>query len=89
MKILTLKQPWASLIAAGHKKYEFRSWKTNYRGLLLIHAGMGVENKNVVKFSNYHLDSPKTEIMCLVDLKDCILINEEVAEKISLENQFV
>lgn len=29
MKVITLKQPWATLIIAGYKKYEFRSWKTN------------------------------------------------------------
>lgn len=32
MKVLTIKQPWATLIALGYKKYEFRSWKTNYVG---------------------------------------------------------
>ena len=40
MKALTIKEPWATLIIDGYKKYEFRSWKTNYRGKLLIHAGM-------------------------------------------------
>lgn len=39
MKALTIKEPWASLIINGYKKYEFRSWKTNYRGKVLIHAG--------------------------------------------------
>lgn len=34
MKVLTIRQPWASLIMAGLKEYEFRSWKTNYRGEL-------------------------------------------------------
>lgn len=36
MKALSLWQPWASLIADGHKEYETRSWGTNYRGNLLI-----------------------------------------------------
>ena len=45
MKVLTIKQPWASLIAEGIKKYEFRTWKTKYRGDLLIHAGKGVDKK--------------------------------------------
>ena len=38
MKALTLWQPWASLIAWGEKHYETRSWKTDYRGPLAIHA---------------------------------------------------
>lgn len=32
MKALTIIQPWATLIASGHKMNETRSWKTNYRG---------------------------------------------------------
>jgi len=39
MKALTIHQPWASLIACGAKVYETRSWKTNYRGRIAIHAG--------------------------------------------------
>lgn len=35
---ITLWQPWASLIADGYKEFETRSWETNYRGTLLIHA---------------------------------------------------
>jgi hypothetical protein len=40
MKVLTLYQPWATLVAIGAKKIETRSWKTDYRGPLAIHAGM-------------------------------------------------
>ena len=39
MKALTIRQPWASLIAAGVKTIETRSWRTSYRGPLAIHAG--------------------------------------------------
>lgn len=39
MKALTVRQPWASLIAAGVKTIETRSWSTEYRGPLAIHAG--------------------------------------------------
>lgn len=28
MKVLTIKQPWASLIMLGYKRFEFRGWKT-------------------------------------------------------------
>ena len=38
MKAITIKQPWASLIVAGLKGIENRTWKTNYRGRVLIHA---------------------------------------------------
>ncbi|HHY88739.1 MAG TPA: ASCH domain-containing protein, partial [Chloroflexi bacterium] len=39
MKALSVRQPWAWLIAQGYKTVENRTWATNYRGPLLIHAG--------------------------------------------------
>lgn len=39
MKALTVCQPWAWAIVHGPKTVENRSWATNYRGPLLIHAG--------------------------------------------------
>lgn len=38
LKCLTLTQPWASLVAFGAKRIETRSWSTDYRGPLAIHA---------------------------------------------------
>ena len=38
MKALSIKQPWASLIAHGIKDIENRTWATKYRGKVLIHA---------------------------------------------------
>jgi hypothetical protein len=40
MKVISLLQPWASLVVLGHKKIETRSWNTKYRGELLIHASL-------------------------------------------------
>lgn len=39
MKCLSIKQPHADRICAGVKKYEIRSWRTHYRGPLLICSG--------------------------------------------------
>jgi len=38
LRSLTLWQPWATLVALGAKRWETRSWPTDYRGPLLIHA---------------------------------------------------
>lgn len=38
MKALTVKQPWAELIVSGAKDIENRTWRTNFRGRVLIHA---------------------------------------------------
>jgi len=38
MKALSIKQPYASLIAHGIKNIENRTWKTKFRGRIYIHA---------------------------------------------------
>lgn len=38
MKTLSIKQPWASLIASGIKNVENRTWRTKHRGRIYIHA---------------------------------------------------
>lgn len=35
---ISVKQPWAALLAVGAKTLEIRTWKTQRRGPLLIHA---------------------------------------------------
>ena len=42
MKALSIRQPWAWLIVNGHKHIENRSWRTNFRGPVLIHASKGM-----------------------------------------------
>lgn len=39
MKVLTIRQPFATLIVLGIKHIENRAWQTPYRGALAIHAG--------------------------------------------------
>ncbi len=41
MKAITLKHPWAALVAIGVKQIETRSWRTNYKGPIAIHASKG------------------------------------------------
>ena len=41
MKLLSLWEPWATLMALGAKKIETRSWSTSYRGWLAIQASKG------------------------------------------------
>lgn len=42
IRCLSVRQPWAWLIAAGYKDVENRTWPTRYRGLLAIHAARQV-----------------------------------------------
>src|SRR4051812_13536548 len=38
MYIVTLHEPFASLVMCGVKRHETRGWSTRYRGVLLVHA---------------------------------------------------
>ena len=46
MKALTIKQPWAYLIIHGGKDIENRTWRTKYRGRILIHAAKADDKKS-------------------------------------------
>ncbi len=86
MKVLTLKQPWATLVAEGIKKYEFRTWKTNYRGKVLIHAGAGVDKKELSRFKDLNLEYPSKKIIAEVEIEDCLELDDKLNDKIIQEN---
>ena len=71
MKVLTIKQPWATLIMQGDKRFEFRSWQTKYRGDLLIHAGKGIDKEAMKRLAKYiPKDMPSGKILGKVILVD-------------------
>jgi hypothetical protein len=55
VKALSLWQPWASLIAIGAKRIETRSWSTNYRGPIVIHAAKRDEESKAFAQAIYRL----------------------------------
>lgn len=90
MKALTLTQPWASLVASGAKRFETRSWNTNYRGPLAIHAAKGFP-KAAKAFScdefvqegiQYRLPSelPRGGVLCVVELVDVMRVDRLLNE---------
>ena len=87
MKVLSLTEPYATIIKEGKKKIETRSWKTNYRGKLYIHASSTKipkeyrENKdlmNLVDINNLNYGY----IVCSCELIDCVEMTEEFIEKV-------
>lgn len=89
MKVLTIKEPWATLIIEGYKKYEFRSWKTKYRGKILIHAGMSIEKDMLERFKEYNLSYSKGAIIGEAEIVDCILVDDEFNEELKKINKMV
>ena len=47
MKAITIKQPWAQLICEGVKDIENRTWPTKFRGRVLIHAGVKIDENTI------------------------------------------
>lgn len=95
MKALTIKQPWADLIIAGIKDIENRTWKTSYRGRVLIHTSKSPcsrgdldayplsalsENINLDKYAPGRFTNGA--IIGSVDIVDCVMNHpSEWAEK--------
>jgi len=59
MKCLSVKQPWANLIANGEKGIETRTWSTEYRGPLAI-----ASSKEPYLY-------PAGCVVCVCELVDC------------------
>ena len=89
MKVITIKQPWATLIAEGLKKYEFRTWNTKYRGDILIHAGKSIDKKAVERFENYNFDYPTGCIIAKATLTDPIYVDEDFIKEVGPTNPSV
>lgn len=77
MKVISLLQPWATLMVIGAKKVETRSWNTKYRGSLLIHASLGFrpefralcQEEPFCQFIRNPADLPRGGIIGMVTLK--------------------
>lgn len=64
MKVLTLTQPYATLVAIGAKRIETRNWHTRYRGPLAIHAAQGLGPVGGLRgFSEICTSSPFWEVL--------------------------
>lgn len=83
MRILTVKQPWAHLIIHGAKNVENRTWKTDYRGPIAIHAGLTPVGKDEPVWGMIEIKDEETgevstpeldygKIIGVVELVECI-----------------
>lgn len=81
MKALTICQPYADLICLPDdddraKRVENRTWGTNYRGLLLIHAG---KSRQWLSGNNYGLPVSGMifgSIIGIARLSDCVAVRD-------------
>ena len=96
MKVLTIREPFATLIKNNIKYIETRSWKTNYRGEIHIHSSVSKLSKEVKERKElsklYREDELQYGyILCKCNLKDCVLMTKEFIEqeKKNNHNNFV
>ena len=97
MKALTVIQPWAYLLASGKKQNETRSWRTNYRGEILIHAGKKdmtqamkqtlFEARYMEKAGVFSMDMELGAIIGKAVLVDCFQSDEAYRYKLRRENE--
>lgn len=98
MKVISLLQPWASLVVMGLKKIETRSWSTPHRGELLIHASLGksgalLANENPFKKYIPHFDTlPFGAIIGKVILEDVLpverlFLSDAIINQLTLEER--
>lgn len=88
MKVLSLKEPYASLIKEKIKTVETRSWKTNYRGELYIHASQSKSpiNNERLKSLTKNIQLSPGHILCKCNLVDCIYMTKEYVEQMKKDN---
>lgn len=92
MKVLTIKEPFATLIKEQIKGIETRSWKTNYRGEIYIHASKSPIEKKVYERKELmdickNLKFNQGHIICKGNLVDCIYMTEEFINELKKSNK--
>ena len=92
MKVLSIKEPFASLIMNKKKRIETRSWKTNYRGEIYIHASKSkmnkdIENRTELKELIKDMSLNQEYIICKANLVDCIYMDEKFIKEIKKDKQ--
>ena len=92
MKVLSIIEPWATLIKENKKYIETRTWETSYRGELYIHASKKKINIKDEQIQELLKLLPSTEmnygkIICKCQLVDCIYMDEKFINEIKQNKQ--
>ncbi len=84
MKVITIREPFATLIKDKVKIYETRSWKTNYRGEIYIHAAKIRSKASNANIASTYLKSKENpeHIICKCLLKDCIYMDNNFINEV-------
>ncbi|URM37161.1 ASCH domain-containing protein [Flavobacterium anhuiense] len=105
MKALSIKNPWAFLIASGIKDIENRTWRTNFRGKIQIHvsakiAWVDFTLKQLKELESHDINLPGagypkewltvSAIIGEVEIIDCVINHSSIwAEKTPIKGYTV
>lgn len=100
LNAVSIKQPWATFVIHGVKRYEARCWNTRHRGELAIHASKTLTSEafNLFFQPSYHAllqslgyrtpyDLPVGKLIGTVELASTTRYEEFDDSKISVEEQ--
>ena len=89
MKGLSVRQPWASLIADGHKTIEWRSRRTSYRGEVVICSGKTPDDMYFEFGADEAIDKwPLGVAVATVTIADCRELTNQDLEPAFLPDDF-
>lgn len=100
MKVLSIQEPHASLLLTPYKNIETRSWKTNYRGPILLHASKTFPSANghpeiptlIDVYKNYASEAGMRThflsgfIYAKAELVDCVQMTEDNIQQLLMDN---
>ena len=79
MKAISIRNPYAHMILCGEKEFEFRTWRTDYRGDLLICSSANPKIKNTIS----------GHALCIVRLNDIIEVTNKNYKEFGLDREDV
>ena len=86
LPVLSVRQPWASYLAGGLKSIELRTWSTDYRGWLWIHAAKQLDLDAMEIYDLQPSHFPTGGLLGIGDLAACTPI-ESPSQWAALRNE--
>lgn len=101
LRVLSLHNPWACLMACGSKTIETRGWGTKYRGDVAIHASKNFDRDekelcmkspfcDELHKGNWHtlrqVRDTGGHVLCIVELYDCVEMTHAMCEEMRLKS---
>jgi hypothetical protein len=85
MRALSIWRPWAELIMLGRKRYELRTWTTQMRGRIAIHASLSLDRESADMAGLSADQLSQGALLGTAELVDCIPFTRNMADELRAE----